>query len=243
MTDPLVVLFEDAHLVAVAKPAGVLTQGIASGEPTLEDLVRKHLASGEAGSVYVGTVHRLDRLVSGVVLWAKTPKAARRLSTGFAGRKVVKEYWAIVESHAAPQGQGKVGVWDDWLAGSTDASGVVRVLKPGETGARRAITRFARAHSTEPLARIPEAGAWLRLWPETGRTHQLRVQAGLHGVPVWGDVRYGSTRPFEGGIALHSRSLTFEHPALRRPITVTAPAPASWAEQGIELPNPPAIEC
>src|SRR4051812_22543712 len=99
MSESLVVLYEDAHLLAVAKPAGVLTQGTTRGEPTLEAAVRRHVCPSDPASAYVGTVHRLDRPVSGVMLWAKTPKAARRLSEQFAGREARKHYWAIVEGH------------------------------------------------------------------------------------------------------------------------------------------------
>src|SRR5947209_8292608 len=112
MTGPpdVLVLYSDEHLVAVSKPAGVLTQGTPAGDPTLEDAVRRHLG----GPAFLGTVHRLDRPVSGVVLWARTPKAARRLSAHFAARQVVKEYWAAVEGGARPGLPGR-GVWDDWL--------------------------------------------------------------------------------------------------------------------------------
>src|SRR4051812_9164252 len=98
MTEPLVVLFEDAHVLAVAKPAGIATQGPPAGPPTLEGAVRRHLAPAAPGAVYLGTVHRLDRPVSGAVVWAKTPKAARRLAAQFAARHVRKEYWAVVET-------------------------------------------------------------------------------------------------------------------------------------------------
>src|SRR4051794_11495719 len=97
MTEPLVVLFEDPHCLAVVKPAGLLTQGTAAGEPTLEAAVRRYLTPGAPASPYLGTVHRLDRPVSGVVVWARTPKAARRLADQFARRAARKEYWAIVE--------------------------------------------------------------------------------------------------------------------------------------------------
>jgi 23S rRNA pseudouridine1911/1915/1917 synthase len=229
MTEPLAVLYEDAHVLAAVKPAGLLTQGTAAGEPTLEQAVRRHLAAGDA-PVYLGTVHRLDRPVSGVVVWAKTPKAARRLSAQFAARGVVKEYWAVVESAADRPGSGS-GVWDDWLSASADASGVVRPAPDGSPGARRAVTRYEAGRP----ARLPEGTAWLRLWPETGRTHQLRAQAALHGLPVWGDLPYGAARAFPLGIALHARSLTVRHPTLGRPLTVTAALPAIWAEQGIDL--------
>jgi len=233
MTEPLTVLYEDAHVVAVAKPSGLLTQGISPGEPTLEQSVRRHLSPTAPESVYLGTVHRLDRPVSGVVLWAKTPKAARRLAAQFAARETVKEYWGVVEAAAGLPTAGAEGVWDDLLARSADAAGVVRAAGPGTPGARRAVTRYRVASG----AGLPEGTVWLRLWPETGRTHQIRAQAALHGLPLLGDLAYGAARAFAPGVALHARALGFEHPTLRRPVTVTAPLPASWRGEGVGLPE------
>lgn len=228
MTEPLAVLYEDAHVLAVEKPAGLLTQGRAGGEPTLEDAVRRHLG---AGDVYLGTVHRLDRPVSGVVVWARTPKAARRLSAQFAARTTTKEYWAVVEPSDAAPGPPESGVWDDWLTASADASGVVRAAAPGSPGARRAVTRYQTGRARQ----LPDRTAWLRLWPETGRTHQLRAQAALRGWPVLGDTPYGATRAFPRGVALHAHALTFRHPVTHKEMTLVAPPPASWGGAGIAL--------
>lgn len=224
MNEPLVVLWEDPHGLAVAKPAGLLTQGPVGGEDTLEARIRRHLRPADPGSVYLGTVHRLDRPVSGVVLWAKTPKAARRWSEQFARRSARKEYWAIVEPL---EGMGRLepsGTWDDPL-GPPDLEGRARVVEASAPGAVRAVTRFEVG-----LGRAaPDGLAWLRLRPETGRTHQLRAQASARGFPIVGDATYGSTRAFPEGIALHGRSLTVEHPIARRPIVVEAPLPDSWS--------------
>src|SRR5215469_13793760 len=108
MGPSLVILYEDSDCLAVAKPAGQFTLGhwAPPGELTLESAVRRHLKPDDPDSVYLGIVHRLDRPTSGVLLWAKTPKAARRLSAQFERRRVVKEYWAIVElgpSESQPQ--------------------------------------------------------------------------------------------------------------------------------------------
>ncbi|GAC1475953.1 MAG: pseudouridine synthase [Isosphaeraceae bacterium] len=239
MSRSVSILLEDAHLLAVAKPAGLLTQGRPTGEPTLEQAVRLHLAPDNPSSVYLGTVHRLDRPVSGVVLWAKTSKAAHRLATQFSMRQVVKEYWAIVEtcpaSVLAAWDKEPRGVWDDWLANATDEAGVVRVLPPRASGARRAVTRY----QFENLQRLHDGMRWLRLWPETGRTHQLRVQAASRGLPVLGDTTYGSERPFPKGIALHARALTLRHPILHGAFTIVAPLPATWREMGLLLPETP----
>lgn len=236
MTEPLAVLYEDAHVLAVDKPAGLLTQGRPAGEPTLEQAVRRYLATGAAGSNYLGTVHRLDRPVSGVVVWAKTSRAARRLAAQFASRETVKDYWAVAESRG-PGGDDRAseGVWVDWLAGAADVDRVVRAVAPETPGARQAVTRYR----VDRLVGLPEGTVWLRLRPETGRTHQIRAQAGLRGMPVWGDTAYGAERRFPVGIALHARALTFRHPTLLREITITSPPPETWRAVGIHLPSSP----
>ena len=221
--ESLAILWEDAHLIAVDKPAGVLSQGTVGGEPTLEGAVRRHLSAGVGGAdVYLGTVHRLDRPVSGVIVWAKTPKATRRVAEAFARREVTKEYLAAVE------GSGPVpDRWDNWL-GPVDEAGVARVVAEGSPGAKRAITR------ARPIGgRVPPGVVLLSLAPETGRTHQLRAQAAARGRPVVGDARYGSARAFPSGIALHAARLAFEHPTTRRELVLVAGPPASWREAGI----------
>lgn len=230
MDEPLVVLFEDPHCLAVVKPAGLLTQGIAAGEPTLETAVRRHLNPGAPESVYLGTVHRLDRPVSGVVVWARTPRAARRLADQFARRAARKEYWAVVERGVPETVRDEV--WEDWLA-PAGPRGTVGRTNPDAPGARRAVTRVGWTSG----ARLPAGTAWLRLWPETGRTHQLRAQAACRGCPILGDTAYGSARPFPRGIALHARALTVRHPILRTPLTWVAPLPEAWVAAGIVLPE------
>ncbi len=238
MSEPLAVLYEDAHVLAVDKPAGLLTQGRPGREPTLEELVRNSLTTAktpDATSVYLGTVHRLDRPVSGVVVWARTTRAARRLAAQFAAREIVKEYWAVVEvadGRVAPA-EGESGVWDDWLADSADASGRVCGVDAKTPSARRAVTRFEVARASS----LPESMRWIKLRPETGRTHQLRAQAALRGLPILGDRTYGASRTLElkRGIALHARAITFRHPVTKREMTITAPLPAFWAREGLSL--------
>src|SRR5213078_5294340 len=113
MTDPLVVLFEDNHCLAVAKPAPLLTQGVPPGIPTLERMVKDYIRARyqKPGNVYLGIPHRLDRPVSGVVLFARNTKAARRLAEQFQQRQVAKVYWGAVEGEPSPE----EGVWEDWL--------------------------------------------------------------------------------------------------------------------------------
>jgi 23S rRNA pseudouridine1911/1915/1917 synthase len=236
VSQPLAIVYEDHSCVAVIKPPGQFTQGswAPPGEITLETALREYLDPGDPGSVYLGIVHRLDRPTSGVLLWAKTPKAARRLSSQFERRRVVKEYWAIVESGARTIDP-DVGdlTWTDWLL-RADAAGFVRSVEPGTPGAREAVAqvRFEAADGIAPGL------TWLRLWPRTGRTHQLRVQASRRGLPILGDLAYGSTSPsvLSQGIALHARALSLLHPVTGSPMTLIAPLPATWAEAGIRLP-------
>jgi 23S rRNA pseudouridine1911/1915/1917 synthase len=224
---PLEILHEDAHLLAVAKPAGVLTQRNARGEAGLEDDVRRRLRADDPNA-YLGTVHRLDRPVSGVILWAKTPKAARRLAEQFARREVTKEYWAVV----AGEPEHAVGVWEDWLChdetGTGRAAQVCLALAPG---ARQAVTRFQMARAK----RLPESTTWLRLWPETGRTHQLRVQSATRNLPILGDVAYGAPESWGEGIALHAALLRVRHPVSGERLEFRAPVPKWWSSRGIEL--------
>ena len=218
------ILFEDLHCVCVAKPAGLLTQGTRGGEPTLEDAVRLYLAKGDPGkAVYVGTVHRLDRPVSGVVLWAKTPKAAHRLSDQFAQRVVKKTYWAITESRVDPKPS---GVWDDWLT-AVGPAGVARCLTSESAQVKRAITHYRIGHERPGLS---EHGLAVVLNPTTGRTHQLRAQSATHLAPILGDVAYGATSPEwrHPGIALHARRIEVEHPILHSPLMIEAPLPEGW---------------
>src|SRR5579872_844839 len=117
MAEPLSVLFEDNHCLAVAKPAPLLTQGVPPGIPTLEAMVKAYLKEKyhKAGNVYLGIPHRLDRPVSGVVLFARNTKAARRLAEQFQQRQVRKVYWALVESGADGSLPPQEGAWEDWL--------------------------------------------------------------------------------------------------------------------------------
>ncbi len=224
---PLTVLFEDNHCLAVAKPAPLLTQGVPLGIPTLEAQAKAYLKERyhKAGNVYLGIPHRLDRPVSGVVLFARNTKAARRLAEQFQDRRVEKVYWALVAGDVQPA----EGVWEDWLRKRPEEART-EPATPETPGARHARLRYRRRDGGPDFT-------LLELRPETGRMHQIRVQAAARGWPVLGDVLYGSDRPFgppaasprERVIALHGRSLTFLHPIRYEPVTVTAPLPPAWA--------------
>jgi 23S rRNA pseudouridine1911/1915/1917 synthase len=237
------ILFEDNHCLALAKPAGLLTQGVPPGIPTLEAMAKDYLRQkyGKPGNVYLGIPHRLDRPVSGVVLFARNTKAARRLAEQFQARRVKKVYWALVE----PSPEGTLppdeGVWEDWLLKVRDEARSLAV-GPQTPGAREAVLHFRR------LRHSPE-GALLEVQPVTGRMHQIRVQAAVRGWPVWGDVLYGSRRPFgppaelprDRVIALHARGLTFLHPIRYEPVTLTAAPPPAWDGWAPEPDSPDGV--
>jgi 23S rRNA pseudouridine1911/1915/1917 synthase len=228
MAEPLAVLYEDNHCLAVAKPAPLLTQGVPPGIPTLEGLVRAYLKERyhKPGNVYLGIPHRLDRPVSGVVLFARSSKAAARLAEQFRERTVRKLYWALVEGVVEPA----EGNWEDWLLKVKDESHTEKVA-PDTPGARQALLSYRRLSSVA-------SGTLLEIEPHTGRMHQIRVQAAARGWPVRGDMLYGARQPFgppaelprDRVIALHARSLTFLHPIRYEPLTVTAPLSATWRE-------------
>lgn len=219
---PLQILFEDNHCLAIAKPAGTLTTGYEGGEETLDRQVKQYLKDKyqKPGNVFLGVVHRLDRLVSGVLLYARNSKSAGRLAEQFREAKVEKVYWAVVEG----KWKQLSGTLEDWLR-KDRMIGKVEVLPPGTEGARQAILQFERRDGNEELT-------WLELHPRTGRTHQIRVQLAHRGYPIYGDKKYGATHSFIPAIALHARSLTFLHPIRYEPITLTAELPEAWRRFG-----------
>jgi 23S rRNA pseudouridine1911/1915/1917 synthase len=230
----LVVLYEDEHLLAVSKPAGILTQRNLTANPTFEESVRHYLTPADPEAIYLGTVHRLDRPVSGVMLWAKTPKAARRLSDQFLRRQASKEYWAVVSGRPSIE----QGVWEDWLCHDDTGSGrATQVCLPQAPRARHALTRFQVGQARK----LPDQASWLKLRPETGRTHQLRVQSATRGWPILGDSAYGAAVNWSEGIALHAAALRVRHPISGVLMAFEAPIPEWWAEKGIVLEHRNAV--
>jgi 23S rRNA pseudouridine1911/1915/1917 synthase len=213
---PLEILFEDNHCLAVAKPSGIGSAHFQGRDQTMDRLVKQYLKDKhhKPGNVFLGVVHRLDKLVSGVLLFARTSKAAARLAEQFREGTVEKVYWAIVEGDVAAQ----AGTLEDWLLKADER---VEVVPPETPGAKQALLHFQQKGSHRGLT-------WLEVRPQTGRTHQLRVQLAHHGHPIYGDAKYGSVRTLAGAIALHGRSLTFLHPIRYEPITLTAELPQKW---------------
>jgi len=231
------ILFERSGVTALAKPAGLPTQAPA-GIPSVESWVRGRLAAG----AYVGIPHRLDRAVSGVLLVATTPRAARQLSRQFERRVVAKGYVAIVApspgSAAALPPTGAEGLWADTLA-KVPGEARGRVVSPTEAGAREALTLV------RPIGTLPAGPAGrgerviLALEPRTGRMHQLRIQAAARGLPLVGDTLYGGPAFVAGAspddprslpIALHARWIRFLDPDLGEGVDVVAPLPRGWPD-------------
>src|SRR5262245_25266763 len=225
--DTMEILFEDNHCLAIAKPAPLLTQA-PPGIPSLEAEVRAYLKERyhKPGHVHLGIPHRLDRPVSGVVLFARNTKAARRLAEQFQKHQVRKVYWAAVEGDVQPA----ESRWEDWLLKLPEEARSERV-EANTPGARHAVLAYRRLRSGPDWT-------LLEIEPQTGRMHQIRAQAAGRGWPILGDVLYGSRRffgppaelPRDRVIALHARSLTFLHPIRYEPITLTASLPEAWRD-------------
>lgn len=216
----LAVLYADNHLIAVAKPAGVPTVPDASGDVSLFELARAWVEETYAkpGRAFLGVVQRLDRPVSGVVIFARTSKAARRLSAAFARREVEKTYLGVgVGSVEAASGTLEQWLWKDREGNR------VHVRRGPEEGAKHAVTRW------RVRARAP-GRVLLELRPETGRPHQLRVACASLGAPLAGDLKYGAPQALpDRSIALHAAELALAHPVGGAPLRLAAPVPGDPA--------------
>jgi 23S rRNA pseudouridine1911/1915/1917 synthase len=242
------VLYEDNHLLAVNKPAMLPTMGVADDRESLLMVAREYVRRkyNKPGNVYLGIVSRLDAPVTGVVLLARTSKAAARLSEQFRERAVEKVYWAIVEGDVEP----RTGRWVDFIrqderhrkvhvtvataAGAQRAELEYRALDVLEDkgtkrrGGKKTQTNDRSAGRSYYLSSTLTWASWLEVRPHTGRKHQIRVQLSHAGFPIVGDRKYGGVRPFSPGIALHSRRLVVEHPVGKMPVVIEAPLPQSW---------------
>jgi 23S rRNA pseudouridine1911/1915/1917 synthase len=213
----MTILYEDNHLVIVNKKAGEIVQGDKTGDTPLSDFVKDWLKEkyNKPGNVYLGVVHRLDRPVSGVVLFAKTSKALPRLNKMFAEHnKVNKTYWAIVQNRP----QEPQGTLTHWLT-RQEKNNTARAYDREVPGSKKAVLDYELIASGDRYH-------LLEIHLHTGRHHQIRCQLAKIGCPIKGDLKYGAPRSNpDGSISLHARTLTLEHPVNHESISVTAPVP------------------
>lgn len=220
MTARLEVLHEDNHVLAVNKPPGLLAMGDSSGAITLVQLAKDYVKRTyhKPGEVYLGVVHRLDRPVSGVMLFARTSKAAARLSAQFREHSISKVYLAWIDG---PLDQ-PAGTLTHWLLKDRTRN-QTKAVPAGTPGALECLLDYQRIKAIG-------AKTLLEISPRTGRSHQIRVQLAAAHAPILGDAKYGSKSAWPNGIALHAQSISFQHPTLRELVAISAPLPRSWGE-------------
>lgn len=223
------ILFEDNHLIIVNKKAGDIVQGDKTGDvplcQKLKDFIKER--DHKPGNVFLGVVHRLDRPVSGVCLFAKTSKALSRMNTLFAQHKqVTKTYWAICTHVPKPT----EGTLVHWLT-RDERRNVARAYE-------REVANSKRAHLDYRLVAQSDRYCLLEVDLHTGRHHQIRCQLAKVGCPIKGDLKYGAPRSNpDGGISLHARRLTFIHPVTHEQISIEASVPKDALWQALAPQN------
>ena len=210
------ILFEDNHIIALNKKSGEIVQGDKTGDVPLSDKLKDYVKEKmqKPGSVFIGVVHRIDRPVTGVVLFARTSKALTRINEMFREKKIKKTYWALVKNKP-PE----------------DSGTLIHYLKKDEksnksTAYDNEVSKSLRAWLDYKVISKSDNYYLLEIDPHTGRHHQIRVQLAAMGCPIKGDVKYGFARGNgDGSIHLHARKIEFVHPVRKEEIILTAPLP------------------
>lgn len=218
------ILYEDNHLLVFNKKPGEIVQGDRTGDTPLSEDLKAFIKQRDSkpGNVFLGVPHRLDRPVSGIVLFAKTSKALERLAAMFREGSVHKTYLAL----CCGEPWDAEGLLEDWLS-RNEKQNKSYVVREGTPGAKLARLRYRFVQRTERYC-------LLEVELLTGRHHQIRCQLSHMGCPIKGDLKYGAPRSNpDGGICLHSRRTVFVHPVQKVELTVEAPVPDSW--KGIKL--------
>lgn len=211
------ILFEDNHLLIVNKLPSELVQGDKTEDPSLLDTVKEYIkqTKHKEGEVFAGLIHRIDRPVSGAVMYARTSKALSRMSAQIKERKVQKTYLALVRNRPRLEAE----LLDHFLI-KNEKLNKSRVVRPDHPDAKSASLSYTLLASSESFH-------LLKIELHTGRHHQIRVQLAEIGCPLIGDVKYGDKRSNpDGSVCLHAYSLSFEHPVQKKMIHVVAPLPA-----------------
>ena len=233
-TSGLQILYEEGPCLVVNKPAGLLTQaprGIDSLEVRIKEFYRQREGKEPDANIYLGLAHRIDRPVTGAIVFARHVRAARKLCSQFQNRTVSKVYWAFVEGRVSPD----EGTWTDFLH-KRHGMAQAEVVPENHPAAKHAVLHYRVLwHGAK--------GTWLEIELETGRTHQIRVQSASRGHSVVGDQQYGSAQAFgvqyaelrDRSIALHARQLGFLHPMTGEAVDIVAPLSDDW--NALDLPQ------
>ncbi|HEY0057221.1 MAG TPA: RluA family pseudouridine synthase [Pedobacter sp.] len=210
------VLYEDNHLIAINKRAGDIVQVDTTGDESLDEKVKKYLAKkyNKPNGAFLGVVHRIDRPVSGVILFAKTSKALDRINAMFKGREMHKTYWAVVRKKPVPE----TGNLVHWLVKNPQKN-VTKAHDNEVAGSLRSELNYKLLGELNGYYLI-------EVDPITGRPHQIRVQLSTLGCPIVGDNKYGYPRgSLKKSICLHAKRLQFIHPVKKEPVDISAPLP------------------
>lgn len=225
------VIYEDNHIIIVNKQSGEIVQGDKTGDRPLSDIVKEYIKDKYAkpGAVFLGVVHRLDRPVSGLVVFARTSKALTRLNKMFAGGEVHKTYLAITQLGNEQSGVG--GEWrtlEHWLV-RNERQNKSYAYDHEVPGSKRAILKYRQIGYSDHYQ-------LLEVILLTGRHHQIRCQLSAIGCPIKGDLKYGAPRSNpDGSISLLSRRVEFLHPVSKQPIAIEAPLPADNLWQSMKF--------
>ncbi len=215
--ETLQVLYEDNHIIIINKRSGDITQGDKTGDKPLSEVVKEYIKEkyNKLGNVFLGTVHRLDRPTSGIVIYARTSKALTRLNEMLRKKNIKKTYWAVVK----PISGNKKGTLRHFLKKNNKNNKSTAFIKP-ITGSKEAILHYKTLKELNSFS-------LLEIDLETGRHHQIRVQLSTNGNPIKGDLKYGFKRSNkDGSIHLHARKVAFIHPVSKKEIEIIAPPPS-----------------
>jgi len=242
----LKVLYEDNHIIAVYKPAGVLTQGDRTGEVSLYDMVKDYIRvkkgkgsllqpgnaaprrepAGSSTGVFLGLVHRLDKPVSGIVLFGKTSKGASRLSEQFRNHTIQKTYHAIVVGHpkenrgVIKEKVNKISFFAEGFTNKTDQELLAEIKKATKTRTAELEYQVVKSNDKYSL---------LKILPKTGRFHQIRVQMANMGCPILGDAKYSNQKSLsDQSIGLSATAISFKPAVGDKPINLEIPLPEAW---------------
>lgn len=212
----LQVLFEDNHIIIINKRSGDITQGDKTGDKPLSDIVKEYIKDkyNKPGNVFIGTVHRLDRPTSGIVIFARTSKALERLNKMLRDKTINKTYWAVVKNQPKKEN----GTLINFLKKDPKKNKSF-VYKKEIEGSKKATLHY------QTLKKLDNYSL-LEIDLETGRHHQIRTQLSHIGSPIKGDLKYGFSRSNkDGSISLHARKIEFTHPVSKEKISVIASVP------------------